>query len=153
MPAQQNPANPARQEADVQARAQDTLRQLGIDLSVLKRPSQSRSTPHPASHGIPALPGSLERYAHLLPVLSAEVAALVQAEISEIRGHLEGYMLPPLPVLPAGSAPLPRSASAASPDALSATLRDAGQEPKLLPSVVGSSHCDREHVAFVDLAL
>lgn len=201
------PANRALQEADVQARAQDKLRQLGIDVSMLKRPVSisvhaARSQPGPDAladaglrrlytaitavlapaqaykqrkpaevllhhleenvqgaidaellpqlqnlqralaqeqerlqqskaamlraawrQAIPALPGLLELYADQLTVLSAEVAALVRAEISEqLRGHLAGYVLSALPteaaavVLPAGIA---------GPDALYAALQNA----------------------------
>ncbi|MDR2328311.1 MAG: 50S ribosome-binding GTPase [Comamonas sp.] len=201
------PANRALQEADVQTRAQDKLRQLGIDVSVLKRPVSisvhaARSQPGPDAladagllrlytamtevlapaqaykqrkpaevllhhleenvqgaidaellpqlqhlqralaqeqdrlqqskaamlraawrQAIPALPGLLELYADQLPVLSAEVAALVRAEISEqLRGHLGGYELPDLPT-EAAAVVLP--AAIAGPDALYAALQNA----------------------------
>ena len=204
------PANRALQEADVQARAQGKLRQLGIDVSVLKAPVSisvhaARSQPGPdalADAGllrlytaitdvlapaqaykqrkpaevllhhleenlqgaidaellpqlqnlqqalaqeqerlqhskaamlraawrqtIPALPGLLDLYADRLPLLFAEVAALVQGEISEqLRGHLGGYMLPAPAVAPAALA-LPAGVTA--PDAHYAALQNAVRE-------------------------
>jgi len=65
---------------------------------------------------IPALPGLLELYADQLPVLSAEVAALVELKISEqLRWHLGGYVWPELP---AGLAAVNLPVGSASPDAL-----------------------------------
>ncbi|MEJ5128452.1 dynamin family protein [Comamonas sp. MYb21] len=204
------PGNRALQEADVQARAQGKLRQLGIDVSVLKRPVSisvhaARSQPGPdalANAGllrlytaiaevlapaqvykqrkpaevllhhleenlqgaidaelrpqlqrlqqvlaqeqerlqhsktamlraawrqtIPALPGLLDLYADRLPLLFAEVAALVRGEIREqLRSHLAGYALPALPAEPATLGWPPATVG---PDALYATLQNAVRE-------------------------
>lgn len=204
------PANRALQEADVQTRAHDKLRQLGIALSVLKDPISisvhaARSQPGPdalADAGllrlyaaitevlapaqaykqrkpaevllhhleenlqaaidtellpqlqrlrmaldqeqerlqdskaamlraawrqtIPALPGLLERYADQLPVLCAQVDALLRGEIREqLRSHLGGYALPALPAEPATMGLPPATVG---PDALYAALQNAVRE-------------------------